>query len=93
MEILQKNDDKKGMFYVVDNQQTIAEMTYVWDGDKKIIIEHTEVDDSFNGKGIGKQMVEKAVNFARKKSIKIIPLCPFVKSVFDKVVDFKDVLN
>jgi uncharacterized protein len=93
MEILQKNEGKKGMFYVVDNQQTIAEMTYVWDGDKKIIIEHTEVDDSFNRKGIGKQMVETAVNFAREKSIKIIPLCPFVKSVFDKVVGFRDVLN
>jgi uncharacterized protein len=93
MEILQKNDDEKGMFYVVDNQQIVAEMNYVWDGDTKIIIEHTEVDDNFNGKGIGKQMVEKAVNFAREKSIKIIPLCPFVKSVFDKVVGFRDVLN
>jgi uncharacterized protein len=93
MEILQKNDDKKGMFYIRENKQIIAEMTYIWVDDTKIIIEHTEVDDSFNGKGIGKQMVEKAVVFAREKSIKIIPLCPFVKSVFDKVIDYKDVLN
>ena len=93
MEILHKDDGKKGMFYIEQNQQIVAEMTYVWAGDAKIIIDHTEVDESLNGKGIGKQMVEKAVNFAREKTIKIIPLCPFAKSVFDKVEEFKDVLN
>lgn len=93
MEILQKDDGKKGMFYVENNQQIVAEMTYVWADDTRIIIDHTEVNESLNGKGIGKQMVEKAVIFAREKSIKIIPLCPFVKSVFDKVKEYKDVLN
>lgn len=93
MEILQKDDSKKGMFYVEENNQIVAQMTYVWAGDTKIIIDHTEVNDNFGGKGIGKLMVEKAVQFAREKSIKIIPLCPFAKSVFDKVEEFKDVLN
>lgn len=37
-------------------------------------------------------MVAKAVDFAREKGIKIIPLCPFAKSVFDKVKEFNDVL-
>ena len=30
MEILQKDDGKTGMFYVENNQQIVAEMTYVW---------------------------------------------------------------
>jgi predicted GNAT family acetyltransferase len=45
-----------------------------------------------NGKGFGKKMVVKAVEFAREKGIKIIPLCPFAKSVFDKTPEFNDVL-
>ena len=81
------------MFYIQQNGQIVAEMTYVWAGDAKIIIDHTEVDGSLGGKGIGKQMVEKAVVFAREKSIKIMPLCPFAKSVFDKVKEFQDVLS
>ena len=93
MEILQKDDGKKGMFYIDNNQQIVAKMTYVWADNTKIIIDHTEVNESFNGRGIGKQMVEKAVIFAREKAIKIIPLCPFAKSVFDKVKEYKDVLN
>jgi uncharacterized protein len=93
MEIQQKDDGKKGMFYVEQNRQILAQMTYVWAGDAKIVIEHTEVDDSLGGKGIGKLMVEKAVQFAREKGIKIIPRCTFAKSVFDKTEGFKDVLN
>jgi predicted GNAT family acetyltransferase len=37
-------------------------------------------------------MVEQAVLFAREKNLKIIPLCPFAKSVFDKTIEFRDVL-
>ncbi len=44
------------------------------------------------GKGFGKKMVTKAVEFAREKGIKILPLCPFAKSVFDKTPEFRDVL-
>ena len=67
-------------------------MTYVWAVTDKIIIDHTSVDDSLKGKNAGKQMVVKAVEFAREKGIHIIPLCPFAKSVFDKVIVLRDVL-
>ena len=44
------------------------------------------------GKGFGKKMVLKSVEYAREKGIKIVPLCPFVKSFFDKTSEFRDVL-
>ncbi|NUM51449.1 MAG: N-acetyltransferase [Flavobacteriales bacterium] len=92
MEILQKDDGYKGAFYVEQGNQVLAEMTYVWAGTDRIIIDHTDVNAVLKGKGIGKQMVTKAVGFAREKGIKIVPLCPFARSVFDKVKEFKDVL-
>ena len=42
-------------------------MTFVFAGTDKIIVDHTEVNDAFEGKGFGKMMVEKAVEFAREK--------------------------
>lgn len=91
--IIQQQDDKeKGMFFIQENGKILAKMTYVWAGKDRIIIDHTEVSDQLRGKGAGKQMVEKAVHFAREKGIKIVPLCPFAKSVFDKVKEFGDVL-
>ena len=85
-------NDKNGYFHIDINCKTEAKMTFVFAGPDKIIIDHTEVNDGNNGKGYGKKMVAKAVEFAREKNIKIIPLCPFAKKVFDKTPEFKDVL-
>jgi len=37
-------------------------------------------------------MLIKAVEFAREKGKKIIPLCPFAKATFQKNEDLRDVL-
>ncbi|MFI0491982.1 GNAT family N-acetyltransferase [Flavobacterium sp.] len=85
-------NDKNGFFYVsVDGKQE-AKMTFVFAGNDKIIIDHTEVNPGNYGKGFGKKMIIKAVEFAREKNITIIPLCPFAKSVFDKNPEYRDVL-
>jgi predicted GNAT family acetyltransferase len=83
---------KNGFFHIDINGKTEAKMTFVFAGPNKIIIDHTEVNEGNNGKGFGKKMVAKAVEFAREKNIKIIPLCPFAKKVFDKTPEFSDVL-
>lgn len=94
MDILQKQQDTKGSFYIDQNGEIVAEMTYSMASEHLMIIDHTEVADSLRGKNIGYQLVKKAVDFAREKQIKIIPLCPFAKAIFTKKHDeFKDVLR
>lgn len=85
-------NDKKGYFYVKVDDKIEAKMTFVFAGPHKIIIDHTEVNPGNNGKGFGKRMVEQAVLFAREKELKILPLCPFAKKVFDKTPEYSDVL-
>jgi predicted GNAT family acetyltransferase len=92
MEILQEDHGQKGKFFILENDVEEAKMTYTWAGADRIIIDHTEVNEALKGKGAGKQMVLKAVAFAREKRIHIIPLCPFAKSVFDRVPEIRDVL-
>ena len=92
MEIQQVNDERKGYFEALEDGKQAGMMTYTWAGDSKFIIDHTEVNEEFNGKGVGKKLVMAAVDYARTNNIKIIPLCPFAKSVFDKVAEIRDVL-
>ncbi|MDI9308680.1 MAG: GNAT family N-acetyltransferase [Limnohabitans sp.] len=87
-----KINDNKGTFYIEIAGKQEAMMTFVFAGDEKIIIDHTEVNEGNNGKGFGKKMVTAAVEYAHEKGITILPLCPFAKSVFDKVPEFRDVL-
>lgn len=91
MEILNSDDGSKGMFFIEQEGKRLAAMTYVWAGNK-MIIDHTEIDSVLGGKGIGRQLVHTAVEYAREKNIKIMPLCPFAKSVFDKEPTYEDVL-
>ncbi|MFW0736147.1 GNAT family N-acetyltransferase [Flavobacterium sp. T12S277] len=92
MEIQQINDTRRGYFEAVEDGKQAGKMTYTWAGDSKFIIDHTEVSEDFNGRGVGKKLVMAAVEYARTNNLKIIPLCPFAKSVFDKVAEIHDVL-
>ena len=92
MEIQQTNDAKRGYFEAIEDGKEAGKMTYTWAGDSKFIIDHTEVSPDFNGKGVGKKLLMAAVEYARTNDLKIIPLCPFAKSVFDKTPDIRDVL-
>ena len=92
MEIQQINDIKRGYFEAVEDGKEAGKKTDTWAGDSKFIIDHTEVSPDFNGKGVGKKLVMAAVDYARANNLKIIPLCPFAKSVFDKVPEIDDVL-
>lgn len=92
MEIIQENEETKGFFKAVEEGQEAGLMTYTWAGPAKFIIDHTEVNPDFKGKGVGLQMVMKAVEYARENHLKILPLCPYAKSVFDKKSEIGDVL-
>lgn len=92
LEVKQHNWETKGEFLAKMEGQKAGLMTYSWAGEDRIIIDHTEVEPAYNGKGVGKELVYKAVEFAREKNLKIIPLCPFAKAMFQKNEDIRDVL-
>jgi predicted GNAT family acetyltransferase len=93
MQIKHREIGSKGLFYIEVEGEKLAEMTYSKAGDSLIIIDHTEVSEKLKGQGAGKQLVYAAVDYAREHKIKILPLCPFAKAVFDKTPDYSDVLS
>lgn len=93
MEVKHHRGATNGVFYIEDNGKQIATMTYVFRNEKTFIIEHTVVNSAYEGKGLGKQLVKAAVNFARENNFRIIPLCPFAKAIFDRMPEFSDVLT
>jgi predicted GNAT family acetyltransferase len=93
MEIQHRQDGRRGAFFYAEQDKQLAEMVYVMAGPTKMIIEHTEVDESLKGKGVGMKLLLALVDFVRKEEIKVIPLCPFAKAAFEKRADLQDVLN
>ncbi len=92
MEIQHEEHGRKGAFFIGEDGEWIAEMTYMRNGPDTMVVDHTEVDEKLGGQGIGKQLVAAAVDFARKNGLKIKPLCPYTKKVIDETPEYQDVL-
>lgn len=92
MDISHEDNGKKGMFFIKNDNEIRAALTYTYAGNDKVILDHTEVDDSLRGQNIGLKLVTASVEFMRKNKLKAIPLCPFANSVFKKHSDYSDVL-
>ena len=93
LEIRHIDNGKKGEYFIGEDGHHLAEMAYTWAGEDKFIIDHTTVGDELRGQGVGRKLLDQAIEFAREKNIKIIPLCPFAKSQFDKDPSIHDVLK
>lgn len=92
MKIERVEQDKNGYFSAVINEREAGKMTYSWSGETQITIDHTEVNSEYQGKGVGKALVEKSAEFAREKNLKIRPQCSFAKKIMERSSDFDDVL-
>ena len=93
MTITQEENGTRGSFFVEENGNRVAELAYTWHDKGLISIDHTEVDESLEGKGVGSALVEKVVSFAREKGIKIRLYCPFATIVFKRHKEYHDVLE
>ena len=92
MVIQHKEGENRGVFFIVEEEDVLAQLAYTVSSDNTMIIEHTEVDREVRGQNFGYELVHKAVEYARMHGMKVSPVCPFTKAVFDKKPDFGDVL-
>ncbi len=93
MKIQRQEHWKKGAIYIEKDGEWIAELTYRREGTRKLVIDHTEVDESLRGKGVGQKLVEATVKYARSNNLLIKPVCDFAKAVLEKSQDYEDVLT
>jgi uncharacterized protein len=81
----------RGAFFIEEDGKRVAQLTYTVAG-TRVIIDHTEIEESLRRTGTGRKLVAAAVDWAREEDVKLLPLCPFARSVFDKTPEFGDVL-
>ena len=70
----------------------VGEMTYQRPTPQRMIIDHTRVFEGFEGRGIARQMVLAAVDFARADNRQIIPICSYARTLLTRTDEYKDIL-
>ena len=88
--MIKYKDGDNRIYAVTEDGTEVGQIEFVPTGESMIIISHTEVAEDMGGLGIGKVLVEKAVQKARDEDKKIIPLCPFARAEFDKHPEYRE---
>ena len=53
---------------------------------------HTVVPEEMEGQGIGSRLVRAALDESRRRRLKVVPLCYFVKGYIDRHPEYGDLL-
>ena len=58
----------------------------------QIAFTHTEVDDRFEGQGLGSKLVAFALDDVRGRGLAVLPLCPFVRAYIERHREYADLV-
>ena len=53
---------------------------------------HTEIDDRFEGQGLGSTLIRAALEAARERGMGVLPHCPFVRSFIERHQEYLDLV-
>jgi uncharacterized protein len=93
VEIQLIENGSKGRFAAMDHGTEAGHITYSRTGENTLVLIHTEVMESYRGQGVGKLILMHIVEVARKEGLRIRPLCPFAKAMFERTEEIRDVLR
>lgn len=92
--VIQHDDQPQhGVFFIEQDGQRIAEMTYRRLSASLVVIDHTEVSPVLRGQGIARKLVDAAVQWARASQTKLKSTCSYASAIFARDASIRDVLG
>jgi len=87
-----KKSGNGGFISMKNQQEEIGRLTYTIVPEfKRLIVSYVMVFPKFEGQGLGKTLVEKSVEFARKNGWNIKAHCSYAHAVLSRKTDVEDV--
>lgn len=91
MDFHHTKDAKQGLFTAQQDGQNAGEVSYFQSGENTIVLDHTQVEDAFQGQQVGRKLVDQVVEYARKNGLKIVAQCTYAHRVFEKNDQYADI--
>jgi predicted GNAT family acetyltransferase len=84
MEIRKKESGRTGKFIVYEDDEEVADISWLVNDEGNYVIDHTTVSEKMAGKGLGVTLFNSVIDMARDENKKIIAGCPFVRKMFER---------
>ncbi len=82
-----------GVITLHKDDEEVGRLTYtIIPEENRLIISFVLVHRQFEGRGMGKYLVEEGVRFARENGWKVYPHCSYARSVMNRMKDVDDIL-
>jgi predicted GNAT family acetyltransferase len=85
-----RNDERSRFEATIDGE--VAGFADYSLGEGRIEFTHTEVDDRFEGKGVGSTLVSEALDSVRGEGLEVVATCEFVRSYIERHQEYADLL-
>jgi len=56
-----------------------------------VVLQHTEIDPAFEGRGLGSTLIAAAIKDIRDRGLRLFPECPFVQAYLERHPEERDV--
>jgi uncharacterized protein len=88
--VVQDNPDELRYELVLDGD-VVGEIRYRRRPDALALV-HTEIVPSLESKGFGARLVASALDDIRERGLRVVPICPFVRSFIRRHPEYRDLV-
>ncbi len=87
-----KDPDRQRYGASADGSSTVAGIIDYLDTSELIVLKHTEVDPSFEGRGVGSALARASLDDIRERYLKALVVCPFINRWVGAHPEYRDLL-
>lgn len=69
-----------------------SKLDYIQDG-KNFVITHVGVHPELRGQGVAGRLVEVSLEYAREKSLRVIPMCSYAAAYMRRHPEYAELMN
>jgi predicted GNAT family acetyltransferase len=88
----QVRDNPAGERFEIYQDGEYAGATFYYLVDGGIAFDHTEIDDRFEGQGLGSTLVREALDDVRKRGWWVLPFCQFMRGYIQRHREYADLV-
>jgi predicted GNAT family acetyltransferase len=85
-------EDREAERYVIEVDGDPAGFAQYRDRGRAISFVHTEIDERYEGRGLGGRLVSAALDDVRSQGLAVLPFCPFVRGYIERHPEYLDLV-
>jgi predicted GNAT family acetyltransferase len=86
------HDETTSRYELRDGEDVVGFASYRWE-DGRLVMDHTVVDPQHREQGHGTTLARGALDDVRRRGLRVVPQCPFIRSFVEENPEYADLVD